>query len=272
MMTPKIRLADVSFTKFKTMLDATKRLMAEHTQRYLQNVPDDIARLKGMPDYAMLERAHTDEILFLRQMMSSPDQARKGNLRELFNRSLVSEPGNYCKALDEFDHLDVTLQLLFGEAQFFGVQLAANFGPYLHFAKHHRPGFSLCGIDPDPTAVRYAGQLGVEVRQADATNLPFGKESVDAVFSQNFLEEVYCQNIAKGSGDSSADEFRQRVLAEVARILRPGGWFISDHEFTLTDLILIKWPKGQQFEPHQFSSDFSNQFGLDRLVAFRKVV
>ena len=61
----------------------------------------------------------------------------------------------------------------------------------------------------------------VEIREADATSLPFDDESFDVV-----LSNLCIHNISKAAG-------RQRAIEEVARVLKPGGRaVISDFKNT----------------------------------------
>lgn len=80
----------------------------------------------------------------------------------------------------------------------------------LQFAKH---GADAVGIDITPEHLRLAkervGHLA-EVRQADATNLPFADASFDYVYSHGVLHHV---------------EQPRRAVEELVRVLRPGGRF-----------------------------------------------
>jgi SAM-dependent methyltransferase len=80
----------------------------------------------------------------------------------------------------------------------------------LQFAKH---GAEAVGVDITPEHIRLArervGQLA-EVRQAEATTLPFPDNSFDYVYSHGVLHHI--------------DDPR-RVVEEIFRVLRPGGRF-----------------------------------------------
>lgn len=80
----------------------------------------------------------------------------------------------------------------------------------LQFAKH---GAKAVGIDITPEHLRLArervGQLA-EVREAEATSLPFPNESFDYVYSHGVLHHI---------------ENPRRVVEEVFRVLKPGGRF-----------------------------------------------
>jgi ubiquinone/menaquinone biosynthesis C-methylase UbiE len=80
----------------------------------------------------------------------------------------------------------------------------------------HHPGVSLIGVDPDPRALaraeRKAVQAGVRVRfeRGFGDSLAHPDASFDRVFSSMMFHHV------------PADE-KPRVLAEIRRVLRPGG-------------------------------------------------
>jgi SAM-dependent methyltransferase len=78
--------------------------------------------------------------------------------------------------------------------------------------KRERPELDVFGCDLSRTALAAANAVpgGVEFRQAGAERLPFGDGEFDAVWIFDVLEHV----------DSP-----EQVLAEVARVLRPGGVF-----------------------------------------------
>jgi len=78
--------------------------------------------------------------------------------------------------------------------------------------KAARPGAQVFGCDISESALAAAGAEpgGVEFRLATAEHLPFGDGELDAVWIFDVLEHV----------DSP-----EKVLSEVARVLRPGGRF-----------------------------------------------
>jgi len=82
-----------------------------------------------------------------------------------------------------------------------------------------RLGFLVSGIDPSPIAVetarRHAGESGlaIEYQIGGGESLPFDDESSDLVYCCDVLEHV-----------SDLD----RVIAETARVLQPGGIYLFD--------------------------------------------
>jgi 2-polyprenyl-3-methyl-5-hydroxy-6-metoxy-1,4-benzoquinol methylase len=78
-----------------------------------------------------------------------------------------------------------------------------------------QPGWMVTGIEPSPVAARYVrDEVGVDVVQGVLNDAPFAPASFDAITMWDVLEHVY---------DPRA------VLAQVARLLRPGGVFVANH-------------------------------------------
>lgn len=81
---------------------------------------------------------------------------------------------------------------------------------------------SYTGLDLNPAGIRFCQQRhrmpGLQFVQGDAQNLPFPDQSLDAVVN---VEASHCYPIFSG------------FLAEVARVLRPGGHFLyADFRFS----------------------------------------
>ena len=72
-----------------------------------------------------------------------------------------------------------------------------------------RRGADVIAVDNDPRELSLAAQVVPQALLADAADLPLADESVDAVFCSNLLEHT-----------PNPD----RVLDEIERVLRPGGW------------------------------------------------
>jgi ubiquinone/menaquinone biosynthesis C-methylase UbiE len=78
----------------------------------------------------------------------------------------------------------------------------------------------VCGVDPSPEMIararRKAARAGVDVRfeNAAAEALPFPDETFDAVLSTLMLHHL-------------TEEGRREGVAEIARVMRPGGKFLA---------------------------------------------
>jgi SAM-dependent methyltransferase len=78
-----------------------------------------------------------------------------------------------------------------------------------------QPGWTVMGIEPSPVAARYVrAEVGVDVVQSVLNDAPFAPASFDAITMWDVLEHVYNP---------------RAVLAQVARLLRPGGVFVVNH-------------------------------------------
>jgi 2-polyprenyl-6-hydroxyphenyl methylase/3-demethylubiquinone-9 3-methyltransferase len=96
-----------------------------------------------------------------------------------------------------------------------------------------RLGFTVVGVDPSEESLAAArrhatGQgLTIEYRHATGEALPFGDESFDIVYCCDVLEHV-------------AD--LQKVIAETARVLKPGGIYLYDtiNRTLRSRLVIIK--------------------------------
>jgi len=82
------------------------------------------------------------------------------------------------------------------------------------------PGYTVEGVDLSPQALRYAestaadaGLHNVKFRESSVYTVPFANESFDAVIMSDVLEHLL--DLPK-------------VIAEVARVLKPGGVFLFD--------------------------------------------
>jgi SAM-dependent methyltransferase len=86
-------------------------------------------------------------------------------------------------------------------------------GPGFYTRALRALGARVVPVDNDPDEMRLAGDPPEAALLADAGNLPLERNSVDGVFCSNLLEHTPAV---------------EPVMAEIERVLRPGGWaFIS---------------------------------------------
>lgn len=82
-------------------------------------------------------------------------------------------------------------------------------GPGWYSLAMERAGATVVGLDLGAADVRAAEQSGLAVLVGDGMRLPFPDAGFDGVFCSNLLEHV---------------PDPMRVIDEIARVLRPGGW------------------------------------------------
>ncbi|MBK9136826.1 MAG: class I SAM-dependent methyltransferase [Betaproteobacteria bacterium] len=75
-------------------------------------------------------------------------------------------------------------------------------------------GWRVASLDPSETAVAALVPLGIDARRGYAQGMSFDDASFDVVVASEVLEHI-------------EPATRAEVLAEVARVLVPGGWFIG---------------------------------------------
>ena len=109
-----------------------------------------------------------------------------------------------------------------------------------------KAGFSVTGLDPAPESIEaaqthaLASGLSVDYRVGSGENLPFVQSSFDHVTCCDVLEHV--------------DDV-DRVVSEIARVLKPGGLFLYDtiNRTWMSKLAVIKvmqdWPSTSFAEP-----------------------
>lgn len=91
-------------------------------------------------------------------------------------------------------------------------------GTLLEEIARRTPSAQLVGLDADPAILQLAEKklsrtnLSVELVRGTATKLPFGNRAFDHVVSSLFLHHL-------------TPEDKQRAVAEIARVLCPGGLF-----------------------------------------------
>jgi SAM-dependent methyltransferase len=75
-------------------------------------------------------------------------------------------------------------------------------------------GWDICSLDPDQEAVARLTAEGIDARVGQIERLPHAGESLDFVVASEVLEHL-------------TDDQRLAGLAEIARVLRGGGWFLG---------------------------------------------
>jgi len=108
------------------------------------------------------------------------------------------------------------------------LDIGCGTGRLLKAASVRWPDAELSGVDPAEGMIAEAKRLnpGGEFKVASAELLPFADEAADLVLSSLSFHHWIDQ---------------ERGQQEIARVLRPGGWFcLADHTFVLTRLAARK--------------------------------
>ncbi len=88
---------------------------------------------------------------------------------------------------------------------------------------------SISGIDLSSGMLRHARERGHEVVQSNATRIPFKDESFDLVYSYKVLAHI---------------PQIEQALAEMSRVLKPGGFLVAEFYNALSLRRLAKWVGG----------------------------
>lgn len=75
-------------------------------------------------------------------------------------------------------------------------------------------GWVVHSLDPDPQSCERLAALGVHAHAGTVQNIPLGAATLDAVVASEVLEHL-------------TDPERREGLSEIARVLKPGGWFLG---------------------------------------------
>lgn len=176
------------------------------------------------------------------------------------------KPIFYTVRLEYYAVIDVIMQSLSEEGKLLGLELGANYGPYQHYLKQEKGFSSIWGIDIDPAAIKYAGEIGSPIINASADAIPFANGVLDVVFSYHFLDINYTKFIGPSAGNRS---FTESVLREIMRILKLGGVYISSLEiFDNAALTQRQQFFGETFIFSEEVRQINNYFGS--LYIFRK--
>jgi SAM-dependent methyltransferase len=82
----------------------------------------------------------------------------------------------------------------------------------------HERGWIVSSLDPDRDAVSRLAANGIDARSGNIEQMPFDARSFDFVVASEVLEHLTTAQLTAG-------------LAEINRLLKPGGWFIGTVPF-----------------------------------------
>ncbi len=121
-------------------------------------------------------------------------------------------------------------------------------------------GWHVQSLDPDADAVARLVQAGIDARVGLIEQLPHKSESLDVVIASEVLEHL-------------ADDQRLAGLAEVARVLRSGGWFLGTVPYReiLSDqqtacpccgAVFHRWGHQQSFDEARLRNELGSWFTI----------
>ncbi len=127
----------------------------------------------------------------------------------------------------------------------------------------HARGWHIQSLDPDAEAVSRLAHAGIDAQVGLIEQLPQKSESVDFVVASEVLEHL-------------ADDQRLAGLAEIARVLRTGGWFLGTVPFreNLADqqtacpccgAVFHRWGHQQSFDHARIRDEFAPWFEIRAL-------
>ncbi len=203
--------------------------LSRYNPPFVANAEKGISKLLGVTNFGDLKNSS-----FLMHE-EFKEAVQKGN--ELLAKKILFSP--YFKPIDYNTEPIIFAGIHAAISEFHGLkalkgknvlQIAPNWGPYMHFL-HYQYDANTFGIDKNEAAVEYAKQGGLNFIVGDASDMNcFHDNSFDIAVSYNFLNYGYmsmlfCEKITP---------FMEKVLSEVHRILKPGGFFFSLDEETGT--------------------------------------
>ncbi len=161
----------------------------------------------------------------LMEAMVEKDSQKERNI----NSSPFFRPIDYETGTISFANIHTAISSVYGLNKLKGknvLQLAANWGPYMHFL-HYNYDAKTYGIDKNIVAVEYAKKGDLNFYSGDASKMDFFHDRFfDLVISLNFLDPEYLQLFCKETTRS----FMEKALTEVHRVLKCGGLFFSEDE------------------------------------------
>ena len=117
---------------------------------------------------------------------------------------------------------------------------------YGALTRAYSEGNEVVGMDVDHEALAEAAKLGIETLHGDVTErLPVEDASFDVVVCGELLEHL---------------PFPERTVAEVRRVLRPGGWFVGSvpNAYRVRNRLVFLLGRPPETDPthlHMFSPD-----------------
>ena len=223
---------------------AINDLRAFRPKEFCREAAEQIAQAQGQPSHSALEKYHDDKLSIIRALIAKeqPDIAHQLMKTQIMMQ--LATPVSYDLSFQSFSPIEMARRLIFQDQKPVGVQLASNWGFYPLFLKEALGLTGFFGLDSDPYAVAYAQKIGAPVIQADARALPFPDGTLDLVVSSHFLDFSYIKLIDQLNylNGKYTEDFQTTVRREIVRVLKPGGWFLTQTEVLSEADLTRAWP------------------------------
>jgi len=124
-------------------------------------------------------------------------------------------------------------------------------------------GWEAHALDPDAAALERLSAAGVRTHVGRVERLPLGDAEFDFVVASEVLEHL-------------SEQIRAAALGEIARVLKPGGWFLGtvpyEEDLSLNEVVcpccgevFHRWGHQASFSEALLAIDLSSQFRIEEL-------
>ena len=170
-----------------------------------------MAILSSINDFLKADVTFEEKEDYVEFPIANPSKGIRDNAYYFNNREWAEEYLKYCHRNDKFkDRWSTAVGDLSGK-----VVVDIGCGPGNIFATLDQKPDLLIGIDVAATSLKIASSFNYLPVLADATDLPFISDFADVVTLNATLH--HCENM-------------EAVLREAARIVKPGGLLVTDHD------------------------------------------
>jgi 2-polyprenyl-3-methyl-5-hydroxy-6-metoxy-1,4-benzoquinol methylase len=203
-------------------LKASFSMLSRYNPPFVADAEKGISKLLGVRDFDDLKKG----VFFLHEEFR--EAVKQGN--EPLSKKILFSP--YFRPIDYNTDPIIFAGIHAAISEFIGLdalkgknvlQIAPNWGPYMHFLRN-KYGANTFGIDKNEAAVEYAKKGGLNFIVGDASNMDsYHDDSFDIAVSYNFLDSAYMSMLFH----EKTTQFMGKILTEVHRVLKPGGYFFS---------------------------------------------
>ncbi|MFA6170373.1 MAG: class I SAM-dependent methyltransferase [Candidatus Margulisiibacteriota bacterium] len=249
---------------------AINELSAFRPKEFCREAADRIAQAQGFPSHSAIKIYHSDKLSIIKEMIE--EEQLLDIVKQLSQAQIMMQlatPANSDFSFQSFGPIEMARRLIFLGQKPVGIQLASNWGLYPLFLKEAIGLTGFSGIDCDPHAVAFAREIGAPVKEADARALPFPDGSLDLIISSHFLDHSYISLIDRLNHLSGhyTEDFQTTVRREIIRVLKPGGWFLTQTEVLSEADLTTSWRENIS---QLATFNFGKEVHFDNLFAAQK--